>query len=46
MKKIVIATALVLCLAVWCCYQLGKQENRYRRCGRANNEKCTEISGK
>lgn len=42
MKKIVIAVVLVLililCLAVWCLYRLGEQENRYIRCGRGHRE--------
>lgn len=39
MKKIITAALTVLILAGWCFYQLGEQENRYRKCGRSNNEK-------
>lgn len=39
MRRIAAAALTILTLAFWCLYQLGKQENRYRKCGRLNNEK-------
>lgn len=36
MKKIMIAALIILSVAAWCIYQLGKQENRYIRCGRGH----------
>lgn len=38
MKKIIIAALIILSVAVWCVYQLGKQENWYIRCGRGHRE--------